>query len=93
MTIKTNVQLDVEDKLDFSNCINTLNTVHDYIVRPLPVDMPKEEVSDYYDRVMKKFKEAKVQEHELRCKFSEKYGIPYDFGFDNGDILVDDSEI
>lgn len=92
MKIKTNVKLDVEDKLDFIYCLTALNTVHDYIVKALPVDMPKNKVSEYYDGLMKRFKEAKVMEHELRCKFSEKYSIPYDFGFDNGDILIEDGQ-
>ena len=90
MTVNANVKLDVEDKLDFIYVINSLNIVHDYIVRPLPKDMSKEKVEEYYEGLMKKFKEAKVMEHELRCKFSDKYNIPYDFGFNDGEILIDD---
>ena len=90
MTVNANVKLDVEDKLDFIYCLTSLNTVHDYIVRPLPKDMPKEKVEEYYEGLMKRFKEAKVMEHELRCKFSDKYGIPYAFGFNDGEILIDD---
>ena len=92
MLVKTNVELDLTDKLDFSYCINTLNTVHSYIVRPLPVDMDIEMVEEYYEGLMKKFKEAKVDEHKLRCAFSKKYNIPYDFSFDNGEIMLDDGK-
>ena len=92
MTINANVKLDVEDKLDFIYVINSLNIVHDYIVRPLTKDMPKEKVEEYYEGLMKKQKEAKVMEHELRCKFSDKYGTPYAFGFNDGEILIDDGK-
>lgn len=92
MLKETNVQLTENEKLDFIYVINSLNIVHDYIVRPLPVDMDLQRVEEYYEGLMKKQKEAKVQEHKLRCELSKKYGIPYAFGFDDGRILLDDGE-
>jgi len=92
MLVETNVQLTETEKLDFIYVLTTLNTVHNYIVKALPVDLPMERVEDYYEGLMKKFKEAKVEEHRLRCEYSKKYNIPYDFGFDDGRILIDDGK-
>lgn len=92
MLKETNVQLTESEKLDFIYVITSLNTVHDYIVRPLPVDMDIKRVEEYYEGLMKKQKEAKVQEHKLRCEISKKYGVPYAFAFDDGRILLDDGE-
>lgn len=92
MLKETNVQLTENEKLDFIYVINTLNTVHNYIVRPLPVDMDMQRVEEYYEGLMRKFKEAKVEEHKLRSEYSKKYDIPYAFTFRDGDILIDDGK-
>lgn len=92
MLKETNVQLTENEKLDFIYVLTSLNTVHDYIVRPLPVDMDLQRVEEYYEALMKKQKEAKVEEHKLRCEFSKKYNIPYNFAFNDGRILLDDGE-
>ena len=92
MLVDANVELTESEKLDFIYVITSLNTVHDYIVRPLPVDMDLQRVEEYYEGLMKKQKEAKVQEHKLRCEISKKYGIPYAFAFEDGRILIDDGK-
>ena len=92
MLVDANVELTENEKLDFIYVLTALNTVHNYIVRPLPVDMDLQKVEEYYEGLMKKQKEAKVEEHKLRCEFSKKYNIPYTFGFDDGRIIIDDGK-
>lgn len=86
--IETNVHLTETERFDFEYVLTSLNSTMEFVTRPLPIDTPIEVVSEYYDGVMARFKEAKVSEHILRCRYAKKYDIPYDFLYREGDILI-----
>lgn len=76
-----------KDRLDFNYVIVGLNNIFDYIRQPLPIDMSEDYVNAYYDALMEQYKEFKIKEYILRLRFVEKYSIPYDFKYEDGEIL------
>ena len=89
MTIETGIRLSEVDRMNFNYVLTTLSASMEFITKPLPTDMTDEQLNDYYSAIMEQFKEAKIKEHHLRCEYSKKYDIPYDFGYDDGAILVE----
>ena len=91
MKVFENVKLTEKEKLDFTYVLTLLNTSMEFCVRPIPVDEPIESVKAYYDGIFEHMKEAKVQEHIMRCQLSQKYGIPYEFSYEDGLVGIEDS--
>lgn len=75
-----------KERLDFNYVLIGLNTTMEYITKPLPKDMLMSQVDEYYSALMEAFKEYKMKEHKLRCEFSDKYHVPYDFAYNDGEI-------
>lgn len=89
MLVETGIHVTEQERMDFSFMLTSLNTAMEFITKPIPMDTTEEQLEEYYDGLMKYFKEAKIKEHHLRCAFATKYNVPYEFSFDNGAILIE----
>lgn len=89
MTIETGIRVSEFDRMNFNYVLTTLSASMEFITKPLPADMTDEQLDEYYSAIMEQFKQAKIKEHKFRCEFAKKYDIPYDFGYDDGVILIE----
>lgn len=80
------IKIAENDRVEFSLVLSGLNVAMDMIRSPLDPQLSPEEVEVWYDALMTHFKTYKIQEHNLRCQFMEKYKVPYNFFFKDGQI-------
>jgi len=84
------IKLTEEEKQDAVYWITSLNTSMDIITRPLPKTVNKEQAEAFYNGICHAFADGKVLEHLWRVAISDKYGVDYAVGYDNGVLFIEE---
>ena len=86
---ETGIRLEEDERLDINFVINTINTV-DNLIRNISgmEELTDEQYKEYLDGCSAVANRARVQLHNLRKKFSQKYNVPYDAIYRDGEILL-----
>lgn len=87
----TGIKLEENERLDINYVISTINTA-DNLMRNISgmEGLTSDQYKEYLDGCAAVANRARVQLHELRKKFSEKYNVPYYAIYRDGEIFLNE---